>query len=147
MPLEPPAMVQRLANGDAVEPGLKRAALAKLPNSAKCFQEDFLCAVGGVGGVAKHTENEVIDRPVVMRHEPVKRRFRASLQLGDEFGFSATPGKGAGPIGHFGLLLRQARPGTVASRSRTRCPLDTGPAGAVPARVACQKGQANLLKS
>jgi len=100
MTLEPALMIQRFANGDAVEPRFQRAALAEIANAAKGFQENFLGAVGGIGTVAKHAEDEVIDRRMVVRNEPVEGRLRASLQLMDEFGFIAAPRKGTSPIGH-----------------------------------------------
>src|SRR5882762_3819487 len=86
MALEPALVIQRFANGDAVEPRFQRAALAETANAAKGFQENFLGAVSGIGSVAKHAENEVIDRRMVVRDEPVEGRLRAGLQLMDEFG-------------------------------------------------------------
>jgi len=91
MTLEPALMIQRFANGDAVEPRFQRAALAEIANAAKGFQKNFLSAVGGIGSVAKHAEDEVIDRRMVVRDEPVEGRLRAGLQLMDEFGFIAAP--------------------------------------------------------
>jgi len=91
MALEPALVIQRFADGDAVEPRFQRAALAEIANTAKGFQENFLGAVGGIGSVAKHAEDEVIDRRMVVRDEPVEGRLRAGLQLMDEFGFIAAP--------------------------------------------------------
>ena len=98
--LEPALVVQRFANRDAVEPRFQRAALAEIANPAKGFQENFLGAVGGIGSIAEHAENKVIDRSVVVRDEPVEGRLRAGLQLMDEIGFIAAPTKGTSPIGH-----------------------------------------------
>jgi len=91
MTLEPALMIQRFANSDAVEPRFQRAALAEIANAAKGLQENFLGAVGGIGSVAKHAEDEVIDRRMIVRDEPVEGRLRARLQLMDEFGFIAAP--------------------------------------------------------
>src|SRR5713226_8454404 len=101
MTLEPALVIQRFANGDAIEPSFQRAALAKIANAAEGLQENFLGAVGGIGSVAKHAEDEVIDRRVIMRDEPVEGRLRARLQLMDEISFIAAPRKGTSPIGHF----------------------------------------------
>src|SRR5256885_15987241 len=98
--LEPALVVQRFANRDAVEPRFQRAALAEIANPAKGFQENFLGAVGGIGSIAEHAENEVIDRSMVVRDKPVEGRLRAGLQLMDEIGFIAAPTKGTSPIGH-----------------------------------------------
>ncbi len=100
MALEPALVIQRFANGDAVKPCFQRAALTKITDAAKSLQENFLGAVGGIGSVAKHAEDKVIDRRMVVRDEPVEGRLRAGLQLMDEFGFIAAPRKGTGPIGH-----------------------------------------------
>src|SRR6267143_1807080 len=100
MTLEPALMIQRFANSDAVEPRFQRAALAEIANAAKGLQENFLGAVGGIGSIAKHAEDEVIDRRMIVRDEPVEGRLRARLQLMDEFGFIAAPRKGTSPIGH-----------------------------------------------
>ena len=91
MALEPPLVIQGFTNGDAVEPSFQRAALAEIANAAKGFQENFLGAVGGIGSVAKHAEDEVIDRRMIVRDDPVEGRLRAGLQLMDEFGFIAAP--------------------------------------------------------
>src|SRR5713101_9911629 len=98
--LEPALVIQCFANGDAVEPRFQRAALAEIADTAKGFQKDFLGAVGGIGSVAKHAEDQVIDWRMIVRDEPVEGRLRASLQLMDEFGFIAAPRKGTSPIGH-----------------------------------------------
>ena len=98
--LEPALVIQRFANRDAVEPRFQRAALAEIANPAEGFQENFLGAVGGIGSIAEHAENEVIDRSMVVRDEPVEGRLRAGLQLVDEIGFIAAPAKGTSPIGH-----------------------------------------------
>ena len=100
MALEPAAMIQGLADGDAVEPGLQRTALAETANSFEGFQENFLRGVGGIRGVSQHAENQIVDRTVVMVDEPVERRLRAGLQLGDKFGLIPAPRESAGPIGH-----------------------------------------------
>ena len=100
MTLEPALVIESFANGDAIEPGLQRAALAEIANSAKRFQENFLSAVGGIGGISEHAEDEAIDRSVVMRDEPVEGSLRAGLQLVDEIGFIAAPREGTSPIGH-----------------------------------------------
>src|SRR5438477_12464901 len=98
--LEPALVVQRFTNRDAVQPRFQRAALAEIANPAEGFQENFLGAVGGIRSVAEHTENEVIDRSMVVRYKPVEGRLRAGLQLVDEIGFIAAPTKGTSPIGH-----------------------------------------------
>ena len=91
MTLEPALVIQRFANGDAVKPRFQRAALTEIANAAEGLQENFLGAVGGVRSVAKHAEDEVIDRRMVVRDEPVEGRLRARLELVDEFGFIAAP--------------------------------------------------------
>src|SRR6267143_176006 len=100
MPLKPALVVQRLANGDAIEPSLQRAALAEIANAAKGLQENFLGAISRVRSVAQHAEDEVVDRRMIVGAEPVECRLRASLQLVDEFGFIVAPKKGTSPIGH-----------------------------------------------
>src|SRR6202158_474785 len=99
MTLEPALMIQRFADGDAVEPGFQRAALAEVANAAEGLQENFLGAVGGIGSVAKHGEDKVIARRMIVSDEPVEGRLRAGLQLVDEIGFIAAPRKGPSPIG------------------------------------------------
>src|SRR5260370_25764360 len=98
--LEPALVIQRLANRDAVKPRFQRAALAEIANAAKGLQENFLGTVGSVGSIAKHAENEVIDRSMIVSDEPVEGRLRAGLQLMDKIGFIAAPTKGTSPIGH-----------------------------------------------
>src|SRR5271165_2842341 len=100
MPLEPAAMIQCFADGDAIEPGLEGAALAKVPNSLEGFQENFLSGIGSVSRITEHAEDEVVNRSVIMGDEPVEGGFRARLQLGDEFAFVAAPREGTSPIGH-----------------------------------------------
>src|SRR5262249_49046349 len=84
MALEPALVVQRFSNGDAVEPSFQRAALAEVANAAEGLKKNFLGAIGGIGSVAKHAEDEVIDRRMVIGDEPVESRLRAGLQLLDE---------------------------------------------------------------
>src|ERR1700719_4601450 len=48
MAFEPALVVQVFADGDAVEPSLKRTAPTETANAAKRLQEDFLGAIGGV---------------------------------------------------------------------------------------------------
>src|SRR5882724_920691 len=91
MPLKPALVIERFANSDAVEPSFQRAALAETANAAEGLQENFLGAVGGVRSVAKHAEDKVIDRRMIMRDEPVEGRLRACLELVDESGFIAAP--------------------------------------------------------
>ncbi len=91
MTLKPALVIERFANSDAVEPSFQRAALAEIANAAEGLQENFLGAVGGVRSVAKHSEDKVIDRRMIMRDEPVEGRLRACLQLVDESGFIAAP--------------------------------------------------------
>jgi len=100
MALEPAPMIQGFANGDAIEPGLQRTALAKAVNSLEGFQENFLSGVGGVGGVSEHPKGEVIHGSVVVIDEPVEGGLRAGLQLVDKLGFVSAPREGTGPIGH-----------------------------------------------
>jgi len=89
--LEPALVIQRFANGDAVKPSLKRTALAEVMYPAKGFEKNFLGSVGGVSGIAKHAEDQVIDRGVVVSDDPIECGFGAGLQLGNEFGLVATP--------------------------------------------------------
>src|SRR5260370_25398909 len=91
MALEPALVIQRFANGDAVQPRFPRAALAGTANSAEGFQKNFLDAIVGMGSVAKHAEDEVIDRRMIVRDEPVEGRLRASFQLMDDVDFIAAP--------------------------------------------------------
>lgn len=91
MALEPTLVIQRFANGDAVEPSFQGAALAEIANAAESLQENFLGAIGGVRSIAKHAEDKVIDRRMIVRDEPVESRLRARLELVDEFGFIAAP--------------------------------------------------------
>src|SRR5260370_432606 len=100
MALEPTLVIQRFANGDAIEPSFQRAALAETADAAESLQKNFLGAVGGIGSVAQHAEDEVIDWRMIVRDEPVEGCRRAGLQLMDEFGFIAAPTKGTSPIGH-----------------------------------------------
>src|ERR1700730_3370820 len=99
MALEPALVIERLTNGNAIEPGLQGTALPKTANTAKRFQENFLGAVCGVGHIPEHAQNQVIDRAVVVRNQPVEGRFRSGLKLGDELGLIAAPREGTGPIG------------------------------------------------
>src|SRR5208282_3802474 len=98
--LEPAAVVQRFANGDAVKPGLQRTAAAETPYAAKCLQENFLRRVGGVGRISQHAQAEAVHGTVIMGHQPVECRLRARLQLADESGFIVAPREGTSPIGH-----------------------------------------------
>ena len=91
MALEPALLVQRFANGDAIEPGLQGTALAELAYAAKSLQENFLRAIGGVRGVAQYAEDEVINRRVIVGDQPIEGRLRARLELMNEFGFTAAP--------------------------------------------------------
>ena len=100
MTLEPALVIQGFANGDTIEPSFQRAALAKIANSFKGFQENFLSGIGGVCRVSEHSQDEVVNRSVIVSDEPVECGFRARLQLGNEFAFVAAPGKGTSPIGH-----------------------------------------------
>src|SRR5437870_7756885 len=100
MALEPSLVIQGLSDGDAVEPRFQRAALAEIADAAEGLQENFLGAVSGVRSVAKHAEDEVIDRRMIVSDKPVESRLRAGLQLVDEIGFIAAPAKGSSPIGH-----------------------------------------------
>src|SRR5258705_5065783 len=100
MALEPALMIQRFADGDAVEPRFQRAALAEVANAPKGLQENFLGAIGGIGSVAKHAEDEVIDWRMLVSGEPVEGRLRSRLQLVDEIGFIAAPRNCTSPIGH-----------------------------------------------
>src|SRR5712691_5985252 len=97
---EPALVIQRFADGDAVEPRFQRAALAEIADAAEGLQENFLGAVGGVRSVAEHAEDKVIDRRMIVSNEPVEGRLRAGLQLMDDIGFIAAPRKGTSPIGH-----------------------------------------------
>src|SRR5450755_3991943 len=110
MTLEPAAVIQSFADSDTVQPGFQGAATAETTNAAKRFQENFLGTIGSVGHLAKHAKYQVEDGSVVMGDQPVECRFRAGLQLDDQFGFIAAPREGAGPIGH-------CRPFRPASRS------------------------------
>src|SRR6516164_6693756 len=100
MTLEPAAVIEGFAYGDAIEPGLQRAAPPKLANTLKGLEKNLLRAVRGVRGIAEHAQDEVKHRGVVVGDQPVECGFRAGLQLGDQFGFVAAPREGAGPIGH-----------------------------------------------
>jgi len=100
MAFEPALVIQRFADGDAVQPRLQRATLAEIADAAESLQENFLCAVGSIGSVAKHAKDEVIDRCMIVSDQPVEGRLRAGLQLVDEIGFIAAPAKGTSPIGH-----------------------------------------------
>jgi len=117
MTLEPALVVQRFADGDAVEPRFQRAAAAEIANAAEGFQENFLGTVGGIGSVAKHAEDEVIDRRMIVRDKPVEGRLRAGLQLVDEIGFVAAPAEGTSPIGH----CRPFRPDLTHHPARMGC--------------------------
>src|ERR1700688_4733549 len=97
MAFEPAAVVEGFANGDTIEPSLQRTTLPKPANAAEGFQEDFLGSVGGVGNISEHAENKVVNGAMVVRDQPVEGRFRAGLQLDDEFTFIAAPREGASP--------------------------------------------------
>lgn len=100
MTLEPAAMVEGLANGDAVKPSLQRTAMAKLANALESLQKNFLRAVGRVRRIAQHAQYEVEDCGMVVSDQPIECGFRAGLKLGDQLRFVTAPGEGAGPIGH-----------------------------------------------
>jgi len=91
VPLEPAPVIQRFANGDAIQPSLQRTALPEAANATKSLEKHLLRAIGGVRRVTQHAEDEVVDRSVVVGYQPVKRSLRASLQLGDKLTFVAAP--------------------------------------------------------
>ena len=88
---EPALVIQRFANGDAIQPGLQRTPLAKTANPAKCLEEDFLSAVGRIGHIAKHAQNKIVDGTVIVRNKPVERGLGTRLQLRYEPGFVTAP--------------------------------------------------------
>ena len=98
--LEPAAVIQCFANGDAVQPGLQGAALTEMANTLECLQENFLGGIGGIRSVAEHAEDQIENGTVVVSDQPVEGRFRTGLQLGDKVGFISAPREGTGPIGH-----------------------------------------------
>src|SRR5438046_2580199 len=116
--LEPALLVQRFADGDAIEPGLQGTALAELTDAAKGLQKNFLCAVGGVRGITEHAEDQVINRRMIMSGQPVEGRLRARLELVDKFRFAAAPTEGTSPIGH----CRPFRPECISHSCRMRKP-------------------------
>src|SRR5260370_42555607 len=71
--LEPPLVVQRFSNGDAVQPRFQRTTLAKASDSTKRLQENFLGSVRRVRCVSQHAQDQVVDRAVIMRDQPIKR--------------------------------------------------------------------------
>src|ERR1700751_1224500 len=121
MTFEPAAMIQGLANGNAIQPRLQRTALTKVTDSFERFQEHFLSGVGSVGRIPQHAEDQVVDRGMVVGYQPVEGRFRAGLQLGDEVGFILAPREGTCPIGH-GLPFF-----ALPVRAKTNWPFSVGP--------------------
>src|ERR1700675_2209473 len=79
MPFKPAPVVERFANGDAVQPSLQGTAVAETTYTAKCFQKNFLGAIGGIRSISEHTEDQIVDRSVVMSDEPDERSFGTGL--------------------------------------------------------------------
>src|SRR5712671_1078764 len=100
MALEPTAMIEGLANGYAVEPSFQRTAVAEVSYPLEGLEKHFLRAVGRIGWVAQHAQDQIEHRGMVVGDEPVESGFRAGLELVDQFGFVTAPREGAGPIGH-----------------------------------------------
>src|SRR5258708_1384841 len=85
-------MIQRFTARDPVEPRLQRTAATEAPNTAKGLQENVLRDVGRIAGLRRHSRYQAINRPRVMRDQPVEGCARAALQLRNELGFVAGPG-------------------------------------------------------
>ena len=66
--------------------------MPKTANPTKCFEEDFLCAVGRVRYIAEHAQNQVIDGTVIVGDQPIERGFGIRLQFGYQPGFVTAPG-------------------------------------------------------
>ena len=89
--LEPALVVQGFADGDAIEPGLERTALAETANATKRLQEDFLGAIGGVCDIAEHAQDQVVDRAVIVGDQPVEGGFRNQPAARSRAGFHRPP--------------------------------------------------------
>jgi len=79
MALGPSLVVQRFADGDAIEPSFERAALTETANATERLEEDFLGAIGCIGDIAEHAQYKVIDGAVIVGNKPVKGCFGSSL--------------------------------------------------------------------
>ena len=118
MPPQPAPVIQRFADGDAVQPGLQRTAAPESPDAAKRLEKDILRDVGCVAGLRDHPGNEAVNRARIVRHQPVECRAGSALQLRHEFGFVLRPGKDARQVRHVYRLSCLRAPGDVAEYSR-----------------------------
>ena len=93
----------------------------KSANAAKGLQKNVLRDVRGVAGFRNHSRDQPINGAGVVRHQPVKRRAGAALQLRDQLGFILGPGEDAGQVRHgyrlSCLLAPNVFAGTRAKRS------------------------------
>jgi len=72
-------VIQGFADGDAIQPGFQRTALAKTSDSAKRFEKNFLRSVGSVRSVSQHAQDQVVDRTVVVGDQPIEGGFGTGL--------------------------------------------------------------------
>ena len=57
MALEPTAVIEGLANRDAVEPSFQRTAVAEISYPIEGLEKHFLGAVGRIGWIAQHAQD------------------------------------------------------------------------------------------
>src|SRR5580704_12344732 len=117
MPPQPAPVIQRLADGDAVQPGLQRTPASETSNPAKRLEKNVLRDIGGVTGFRDHPGDEAVNGTGVVRYEPVERGAGATLQLRHELGFVLRPWEDARQVRHGYRLSRQHATGVVLSRS------------------------------
>src|SRR3954471_23701438 len=112
----PTAMIQRLPNRNAIEPGLKRTAFSKAANAPKRPQENFLRYICRFAGVAQHTGYQAEHGPVIMSYEPIESRLRTAAELRHQPRLVLGPGQDAGRISHSRLFVsRQTAPDKIVS--------------------------------
>jgi hypothetical protein len=65
--------------------------MPEILDTLKRFQKDFLSAVGRIGSVGEHAQDQVENRSMVVGDQEIERGFRTGLQFGDKFGFVTAP--------------------------------------------------------
>src|ERR1700692_2137465 len=126
MPPQPAPVIQRLADGDPVKPGLQRTAPAESADAAKRLEKNVLRDIGGVTGFRDHPGNEAVHRTRIVRHQPVERCVGATLQLRHKLGFVLRPGKDARQVRHVCHLSCLHAPSVLArTRAKRHVPYAT----------------------
>src|ERR1700719_313332 len=111
---QPAAVVQRFTDRDPVKPRLQRTAAAESANSAKRLQKYVLRNVGRVRGLRYHPRDKTVNRPGVVRHQPIEGLAGAALQLRHELGFVPGPWEDPRQIRHGYRLSRPSLPSALA---------------------------------